>query len=456
MLMVVLIKMPVFAEEYDCPAAPDVASALLEEAGVLPRYGKGKDGGNYVADVAKHMKPKTDFDGVEKCDSIAYECAVAAYLNDDIDGYSAGVKSQYSSIVDPDESEIEFMDNGDGTGTLTITVLSLCGNGIEGLDMEDIAIDLSLVGEIKTLQVLDSQNYWDVSLEDKNNGEYEVIFTRLGSIPYKKTWGVIVDGVEISDIDVAFTYNPVLFEAKLESVEYVGTCNKYGTDLGETLTLTFSNDVFILYDDQVQAETKLEFNDASPLGHNPNFMKWEADGNRIKITVVGTFGSPRPEVGDFANAINGIVDAIENDVIIPPGGIEVVKVGGECLIEELVVDSSVMLGADSSVLELDQKYKFVASGTWKNGNVHTWVDAEYRLPVGATEPESSVGRSLRLQVNEEYFDWSDGVFNADHTYQAYFTGKGESVNFRINEGDPIVPSWYNDNVGDLIVEIYEI
>ena len=59
----------------ECPAAPAVAGLLLEAAGIDNRYGTGKDGGNFIKEVANKMGPETDFNGIGKCDVCAYECA---------------------------------------------------------------------------------------------------------------------------------------------------------------------------------------------------------------------------------------------------------------------------------------------------------------------------------------------------------------------------------------------
>ena len=66
--------------EAEYPAAPAIAEKLLAEAGVSHRYGKGKEGGNYIADIAKLMGKGASFMGVEKKDFVAYEEAVKAYL----------------------------------------------------------------------------------------------------------------------------------------------------------------------------------------------------------------------------------------------------------------------------------------------------------------------------------------------------------------------------------------
>lgn len=67
-------------------AAPAVAGLLLEEAGIDNRYGQGRDGGNFIRDVAHEMgshindENGTDFWGISKCDVEAYKIAVGAFL----------------------------------------------------------------------------------------------------------------------------------------------------------------------------------------------------------------------------------------------------------------------------------------------------------------------------------------------------------------------------------------
>lgn len=62
------------------PAAPSVAGKLLAENGASHKYGSGRNGGNHIADVARHMGPGTDFDGAKKSDAAAYRAAVDTYL----------------------------------------------------------------------------------------------------------------------------------------------------------------------------------------------------------------------------------------------------------------------------------------------------------------------------------------------------------------------------------------
>ncbi len=52
--------------EAESPAAPAIAERILEANGIEPRYGHGKDGGNYIADVARLMSPGAEFMGEPK------------------------------------------------------------------------------------------------------------------------------------------------------------------------------------------------------------------------------------------------------------------------------------------------------------------------------------------------------------------------------------------------------
>ena len=134
--------------------------------------------------------------------------------------------------------------------------------------------------------------------------------------------------------------------------------------------------------------------------------------------------------------------------------VEYEVVADRMFVERVEVDSALIGGASSVESLVDGiEYYFVASGTWQNANLHT-LDAECRLPMGATEWELSAPRSLRLQVDEEYVEWGTECAD-DNVYELVYTGLGDPVHFRIVDGMPPVPSWYNDNSGSLFVDIYE-
>ncbi|GEM_PF-5080988 len=47
-------------------AAPSIAAKILEHNGVQARYGQGRNGGNFIADVARNMGPEATFEDFEK------------------------------------------------------------------------------------------------------------------------------------------------------------------------------------------------------------------------------------------------------------------------------------------------------------------------------------------------------------------------------------------------------
>jgi len=99
--------------------------------------------------------------------------------------------------LDLEASKATFVDNEDRTGTMYLTVLDLCGEGIEGLELADIV--LQGVPYQPDLATLSAGGYWDIDLIDNDNGEYEITFDRTGSVPYTRLWGVIVMGEVIKD-----------------------------------------------------------------------------------------------------------------------------------------------------------------------------------------------------------------------------------------------------------------
>ena len=76
---------------FEFPAAPAIASRILKANDIAPRYGQGRNGGNYIADVAQHMGPGTDFNGESKGSNgdtemnQAYWVAVWDFLRDATD-----------------------------------------------------------------------------------------------------------------------------------------------------------------------------------------------------------------------------------------------------------------------------------------------------------------------------------------------------------------------------------
>ena len=148
MVMVLGLMGGLVMAEDDYPAAPDVAGQILGEFDVdfryvsgtvdHPRHGEREVYSNYIAQVAQTMTNGAEFpvykcDGiwdeetyVEKCELDDYYWAVYNYLR----SLGADLECPFCGVLDPDESGAEFLANDCGTGTLTVTLVDLCGNPI--------------------------------------------------------------------------------------------------------------------------------------------------------------------------------------------------------------------------------------------------------------------------------------------------------------------------------------
>jgi len=254
--------------DVDCPAAPAVAGLLLEAAGIDNRWGSGKDGGNYIKEVANHMGPETDFDTVEKCDIENYRLAVAKFL------FGQGATELF---------------------------------------------------------------------------------------------------------------------AVLESVVYEGMCNTFGTQAGETMTFTFSNDVVLRPDLIPHATPIVYFDVVSAIGTGP--LNWTAEGNEVVITTTGTFNNPRPDVGDMVTGLAGIVDDVNGlPVIVSDGG---VKIGGI-----VTYPTTEYSGTFTSTRDIPGEWSYDVTIV-RDCNEGEIVWAEITL----TDPYSTVIETNVEDVKEDYAYW---------------------------------------------------
>ena len=129
--------------DVECPAAPAVAGLLLEAVGVDNRWGTGRDGGNYIKEVANHMGTETDFDGIERCEVFEYKLAIVYFLN------SIGAAVAYPENVNVVESVIFNDVDGDGKFGSEIgdtVIITFKGNIIkEGDITADFAVNHPII-----------------------------------------------------------------------------------------------------------------------------------------------------------------------------------------------------------------------------------------------------------------------------------------------------------------------
>jgi len=143
-----------------------------------------------------------------------------------------------AGVLDPDDSIATFQDNENRTGTMFLTVLDMCGGGIEGLQLADIVLDIQFLPNPTDLATLSAGGYWDIELADNSNGNYEITFHRTGSVPYTRLWDVIVmDEIIEDDLSVAITNPATVYTLNITSVN-----NNTGYTHFFTITYFFGTD----------------------------------------------------------------------------------------------------------------------------------------------------------------------------------------------------------------------
>ena len=258
--------------------------------------GTGKDGGNFIKEVANHMGPETYFDGVDKCDIEEYRLAVAKFLIDQ-------------------------------------------GNGAE----------------------------------------------------------------KVAE----------LFEAELESVVYEGTCNTFGTNAGEKMTFTFSNDVVLTPVIIPHPTPIVYFEGISAIGTGP--LTWTAEDNEVVITTTGKFNTPRPDVGDIVNGLAGIVDVLSIVVTVPAGGVEIDGIVTYDLVGDWLMDLYT-----SEVTFVD---RFVVIETFEDGDITGFFGVGYN-------PEGAATGNITGTVDGQLISMDyDRVGYVTTGYEAYFEGTIEDCDF---------------------------
>ena len=300
----------VMAEQEDHPAAPAVANELLKDAGIKARYGQGRDGGNYISDVARHMGPGTDFNGVKKTDVDAYRKAVALFLikqGADVgeDLYKTVLKSVvYNGACDTfgvyknSTLKLTFKDDVKKGSNLYIDFEEANGFG-------DVAVvDWDTDGKVLTLTVNETFNNPRPEVSD-------YVTELKGIIDSEDNPVLIPDG------GVEITGGEKCKPTQLKSAVYSGTGSIFGSDKDDKLVLTFEDEILRA------GNVHIDFKDANGFG-DVAVVDWDINGKVLTLTVNETFNNPRPEVGDHVIGFSGIFGP-EGRAVAPYDGIEIVE-----------------------------------------------------------------------------------------------------------------------------------
>jgi len=158
-------------------------------------------------------------------------------------------------------------------------------------------------------------------------------------------------------------------KAELESVVYEGTCNLFGSHIGDTMTFTFSNDVFHVPNVEVKFQTAIR------LWEGWGADNWTVSGNVATLTLNRVYSSPRDVIGDKVISITGLGDFIDNPVVVPSDGVEV-----EGIVTYDMVDTW-KLRADRLIVidyQINGEFsgKLTDAGGMELGNINGTIDGD--------------------------------------------------------------------------------
>ena len=206
-----------------------------------------------------------------------------------------------------------FTNKKDGTGVLTITVWDEEEDGIVGLKPADFKVKSSSGSSFDL-------GHSRFELTDKEDGKYVFLYSPNSEVDRK--WDIYVKDVLIEkELHVVVTDKSVFEEVYLRSVVYKGTCDLFGSHVGDEMKFVFSDDI------TREGNIEIEFKNSQELlevwGNPP--MSWEIEGNELKVTVTKKFSNLRDIIGDEVIFISGLIDEEDNEVVIDDG----VKVVGD-------------------------------------------------------------------------------------------------------------------------------
>ena len=111
-----------------------------------------------------------------------------------IDTVNIDIACPNLGVVNAENSGATWTDNEDGTAKMIVTVQDCCGNGIEGLGMDDIRIH-----NVTLARLHNDFACWLVDLYYDSNGVYIVEVDFLCSMPYIRDFDITVSGVIVEE-----------------------------------------------------------------------------------------------------------------------------------------------------------------------------------------------------------------------------------------------------------------
>ena len=167
--------------------APAIANELLRDADISNRYGQGRDGGNFIADVAHEMDDDGSFMGVSKFDVCAYRYEIAIFLNqriaeEGVDGSVEVPELEYVLDITSVNNNYNFWH--DITIVYNVNTGEGSGTGVtHGGDMNQTISNVVLDGdELTFLSTYDNGYQWNPTFKLNEDGTLTFVSGNLGGV----------------------------------------------------------------------------------------------------------------------------------------------------------------------------------------------------------------------------------------------------------------------------------
>ncbi len=127
-----------------------------------------------------------------------------------------------------------------------------------------------------------------------------------------------------------FTYT-IHWSPKLDSAVYEGICYGYGSHVDDTITLTFSHDIYHTSGEYIE----VLFEDTQKLSTRWGKTNWEISGNSLTVTVTSEYSNPRDIYGDKVISVTGLEGEYGDPVKVQNGGVEI-EINSKNILESVV------------------------------------------------------------------------------------------------------------------------
>jgi len=186
------------------------------------------------------------------------------------------------------------------------------------------------------------------------------------------------------------------FEIELESVVYEGICNEFGSHEGDTITLSFSNNI------GEDGTVEIIFEKTQKLSQEWGKTDWDISDNILTVTADAKYSNPRNVSEEKVISVMGLVGNSGESVVVPKDGVEIeqstsVTVSTEDELRDALACENIetIILADGTDIDLEDELVI-------NRSVHLKAESEHSATISLHEKEGdeSSSKTIRLQADD--------------------------------------------------------